>query len=849
MHTSGRLRSSLAGAVLAIVPTLASAGASKPAPRVAPAPTWAEPVEVPNSGGVPTDEISHGTWHLLSDRQVRVTGSSRETFSHFARKIVNDAGLEDSSQISIDFEPSYQGLMLHWVRLRRDGQWLDRLSLPKVKVIQRETELESQIYDGRLSAVLFLEDLRVGDVLDYAFTLRGTNPVLRGLYTDSFAVDWTVRLERMRFRLLWPTDRRLTIRNHGTNLAPTVRERGGLRELVWERRSIPGLANEGQLPPWYDPWGWVQLSEYQSWRDVADWGRKLFEVEGPLPADLEAKLEEWRGRYSDPERQAVLALRFVQDEVRYLGFEMGPNSHRPTSPEVVFRRRFGDCKDKALLLCALLRRLGLRADPALVSTSAGQMLNAWLPTPLAFDHAVSVVDVGGRRIWLDPTISGQGGSLSSVHFPAYGHGLVLAEGSAELLHIPRALPAAPSVVVHESFSSKGFDDPVEFVVESRYEGKDADGVRSTLLEKSRVDLGKQYMKYYAETYAQIQSLALPESQDDREANVLIVRERYSIPGFWTKPGDHGRKPEAQVYPSAVEGLVLKLATAPRTMPLGLRYPVKVRQVTEVSLPEDWSLPSDTQNLDDASVRFRFKSTYQPRRLKLEYDYETLRDGVPAAEIEAHRRLLAGIHDRLGYKVTYPSPRADAGVNWPAVLALSGFVPFALVASTGFLRRRVPRARERIRDPALAGLRGWLLLLGAFLLFLPLRFALDLHSSRAVWSLQDWLSRTTPGRDDYHPLWAPYLLGGLLGNAALLCAALVLLFLFFTRRANFPRVLIAFLGLRAVMILVIAGFARWLPGPPESAVDAVFGAFFALVPLAAFVPYLFLSDRPRSTFVR
>jgi hypothetical protein len=53
----------------------------------------------------------------------------------------------------------------------------------------------------------------------------------------------------------------------------------------------------------------------------------------------------------------------------------------------------------------------------------------------------------------------------------------------------------------------------------------------------------------------------------------------------------------------------------------------------------------------------------------------------------------------------------------------------------------------------------------------------------------------------------------------------------------------------LVLLVVTSLARWLPGPPPSAFDAVGLAFFALAPLAAFVPYLFLSDRARSTFVR
>jgi transglutaminase-like putative cysteine protease len=46
------------------------------------------------------------------------------------------------------------------------------------------------------------------------------------------------------------------------------------------------------------------------------------------------------------ERRALAAIRFVQDESRYLGIEVEEGTLRPDAPDAVLRRRFGDCKDK-----------------------------------------------------------------------------------------------------------------------------------------------------------------------------------------------------------------------------------------------------------------------------------------------------------------------------------------------------------------------------------------------------------------------------------------------------------------------------------------------------------------------
>src|SRR5262245_19499392 len=225
-----------------------------------PQPAWAKPVPVDVPEHAPVAQIRGGIYHLLSDRQVRVSGAVRELYAHFARQVLNEAGLENASQISIEYDPGYQQLVLNQVQVRRGGVWQDRLAGARIQLLQREPELESQVYDGTVSAVVFVHDLRVGDVLDYAFTLRGSNPVLGGRYYDSFFTEWSVPLHVMRMRLLWPRGRPLFVRNHRSTLAPVTRSRGAESEMVWEQQDPVPIEGEASVPSSHDTFAWVQMS-------------------------------------------------------------------------------------------------------------------------------------------------------------------------------------------------------------------------------------------------------------------------------------------------------------------------------------------------------------------------------------------------------------------------------------------------------------------------------------------------------------------------------------------------------------------------------------------------------------
>ena len=176
---------------------------------VAAAPEWVEkiaPAETssPNAGSKTDDGGQH---FVLFDRQVRVERDRTESFSHWSRRITNEVGLQQSSQLVVDFDASYQTLTLHYVRVRRGDVQIDELDRGAIKLIQRESELDAQVYNGMKSAVLFLRDVRVGDVVDYAYTLSGSDPTLSGKFIAEFPLGASVVVDRVFERLLVPSAR------------------------------------------------------------------------------------------------------------------------------------------------------------------------------------------------------------------------------------------------------------------------------------------------------------------------------------------------------------------------------------------------------------------------------------------------------------------------------------------------------------------------------------------------------------------------------------------------------------------------------------------------------------------
>jgi transglutaminase-like putative cysteine protease len=649
--------------------------------KAGPQPAWVLPAPAQDA---PRRRAEGGpAEYLLDDTQVRVSGATVETYHHVITRPQSPSEVEDISELDLEVDPAFEKLVIHHVRIVRGRRTFSAFVPREVKVVQREKDFEQRIYDGTLSALVFLHDVRVGDVVDYAYSIVGSNPLLGGKHVERFEVAGDAFIARWRHRILVPEARTLAVRPHGTDVVPKVGVSDGWREYLWERHDVAPVEAEDDLPGWFDPVPQVEVSEFASWGEVAALYQGLYTRRRPLSRALAREVERLRagaagdGAAAD-EARLLAAIRFVQDDVRYLGIELGPSSHAPFDPSVVHARRFGDCKDKAVLLATLLGELGFPARPALVDSRAGRTLDEQLPSPFAFDHAIVQVSVGQKEAFVDPTISYQRGRWASRRSPDYERALVLAPGASGLTPIPRPRPSEPSQSVRETFVV-GADGAADLEVETTYRRDAADDMRRQLGGTSRKELGKEYLNYYARQFPEVTVLAELAVSDDEAENTVVAREHYRLGDFW----EEGRR---DVLATGVLDHLDSPRTRVRTMPFGLEYPLRVSHVTTVRLPSAASVEPETQDLGDDHARFRFASRARGNEIVLEYELETLADAVPAAKAARFFHLTEKMRDTADYVLERPRPRTGAGLPKHTRILL-GLGVLALAAARLWRRAR------------------------------------------------------------------------------------------------------------------------------------------------------------------
>lgn len=828
------------------------------APReytLSPLPDWVQRIPPAEPTKLPSQQVSHGVYYLLSDTQVRVDARDKVQFRHIAAKALNERGVESVAHVEIRFDPSYQSLALHMLQVRRGDRVIAKLPTAQVKVLQRERELEYLIFDGSKTANIFLDDVRVGDIVEYAYSIRGSNPVFGNRHAGNFDLQGGVPLQHLHARLLWPVDRPIELHKRNGAPDPVVTERGAFRELVWQARDLEALLVEEDAPAWFDPYRAVQWSEFKDWQSVARWAEPYYLTPTQLSPALRQEAERIAQAHAGAPERLLAVLRFVQREIRYLGVEIGPGSHAPSAPHQVLERRFGDCKDKSLLTMTLLRALGIEARAALVNTSLRRGIREFQPSPFAFNHVLVRATVGGRHYWIDPTRPPQPGDLDHIFQPDYEAALVIDPGTQALVEMTGGQRQFQRRVSTRYDASGGQDAPVHYTVTSVFQGPSAENMRSTLAAENREELQKRYLNYYARYHPALSVAEPMQVSENDTTNELTVTEHYSIPDFWKKSKD-GKRLEAVIPVPEVDQYLVGPRQSIRTAPLALAHPVSLTHTTEVKLPgTGWKIEAEDERVDDPHFSFHRVRTEKNSVMTLVDRFDSRVDNVSpvdtaryAAALERARKTVdLVLHQGLGPSGKAPVGSGLARFNWPIAMLAALLLAMWTWLALKYYRHDPPARPIEPGAAGLQGIGGWLILPAIGVVVLPVRLLADMVQLVPSYAVDTWSALTTVGSESYHAMWAPLLLFELAANLAYLVATVLLLVMFVQKRRGAPRLYIGVLVFGVALQLADALLGQAIPAvelaPKEwkeltRAVTAalIWGSYFAV------------SKRVRATFV-
>lgn len=416
------------------------------------APEWLRAVARDTLPTYPADTVAVV---LLSEEVTTVDDNGRmKIIVRRAFKILRPEG-RDLARVSISFSKNNKLLSIKGWGLPPAGKEFEVKEKDAIEIGGTEG-----LYNDVRSKVLVIPGADPGNVIGYEYEqerqpyvfedrwyFQQPLPVRRARFVAQLAPSWE-------FKDVW------------MNHAPRQPTQSGANTWTWELTDVPPVKLQPEMPPWRALAGWMAVRYFSpqpglaqkslaSWKEMGAWYGSLTQGRRAATPEIKQKVFDLVSSRATPLEKIAALAAFVQREVRYVSIQIGIGGYQPNYAADVFKNRYGDCKDKATLLSAMLSEIGIPSYYVVIHTDRGVVAPDF-PGISNFNHAILAIrlpdDVPdttlfsilrhqtlGRLLFFDPTDS----MTPLGYLPTYlqaGHGLLVTDEGGELLTMPLQAP-------------------------------------------------------------------------------------------------------------------------------------------------------------------------------------------------------------------------------------------------------------------------------------------------------------------------------------------------------------------------------------------------------------------------
>ncbi|MEP7264475.1 MAG: DUF3857 and transglutaminase domain-containing protein [Bacteroidota bacterium] len=282
------------------------------------------------------------------------------------------------------------------------------------EIFTRKPAKSGVFYDDFMEKYFYYPSLRPGSVISLKYDEEIFDPHM----LPAFYFGGSYPIEEARFSVTFPSSVKLKYLYKGNPDAVKFEEKKGKNETTytWQSVDVPKFESEDNAPDptFVVPKVVLYIDEFDNnnvQEKVLPDVKHLYKWYSTLLTDV------WKEEHNDTKKladsltagikgddaKAKALFYWVQDHIKYIAFEDGLGGFIPRPASEVQRKRYGDCKDKATLLCELLRAAGLNGYRAWIGTRDIDYTYAELPSPQVDNHMITAYNNGSKWYFFDAT--------------------------------------------------------------------------------------------------------------------------------------------------------------------------------------------------------------------------------------------------------------------------------------------------------------------------------------------------------------------------------------------------------------------------------------------------------------
>ena len=350
------------------------------------------------AGGVPTYEKNVKAVVLHNEQQITLGSDGKlVTTENRAVKILTREGRKEAVAAALYLVSAGKIREMNAWLIRPDGTTKE---YDKKTIIDRISDPDDVYDEYRVKIINGTDDVDVGSVFGYTvvsedrplfyqdrFYFQDDLPTLMSRYSLNLPQGWTASSITFNYAEIKP-------QVNGTS-------------YTWEVRNLAPIADEPMSPSFVNLVPRIAVNftpdnasqgvnrAFADWTEVSRWASQMYDAQVVVDDAVAAKAQELTAN-SKTELEKIRAIGTFVQNLQYISIDIGVgfgNGYRPRPSNMVLARGYGDCKDKATLMRAMLKSLKIEAYPVAIYAGEPNYVRAEWASPSQFNHCIIAVRI------------------------------------------------------------------------------------------------------------------------------------------------------------------------------------------------------------------------------------------------------------------------------------------------------------------------------------------------------------------------------------------------------------------------------------------------------------------------
>ena len=327
--------------------------------------------------------------------------------ARYVIKILNERGKQDFSEIVIGYDSTYERVEVVYARTIKPSGEVVMVGEKDIRDVSRY--LNFPLYSNARARIISMPEIAEGSIVEYKIKTTQSQLINKKDFDLSYSLQENEPVISAQFKVSIPKNRDLKVKilnpeynPKNFNLAPVISETAQEKIYAWDFKNIPQIEIEPNMPAPAEINSIILASTFNSWDEIYAWWWNLAKDRISPDKAITEKVNELIKGKKDKEEIIRAIYNYCAQEIRYVGIEYGQAGYQPHLASEIFKNKYGDCKDKAILFIAMLKSAGIEGYPVLIGTRGTPATQEDFPA-VNFNHCIAAVELGGKLAFLDIT--------------------------------------------------------------------------------------------------------------------------------------------------------------------------------------------------------------------------------------------------------------------------------------------------------------------------------------------------------------------------------------------------------------------------------------------------------------